>query len=126
MAAFPARDHDAFFAHWAKLRRDPTNIIRTIMCDDQVVGNVGSWLAADKRLIGYWIGRNYWGQGIATRALAAFVAEVKDRPLHSFVAKHNLASIRVLEKCGFKVSSPGGAPHPGDDGVEEFLYELVR
>src|SRR5262245_55729848 len=90
MAAFPSRDHDAFMTHWAKLRREPSNIIRTIVCDVQVAGNIGSWIAEDRRLIGYWIGREFWGRGVATAALAAFVAEVKDRPLHAFVAKHNV------------------------------------
>ena len=57
MAAFPSRAQDAFMTHWAKLRREPSNIIRTIVCDGQVAGNIGSWIAEDKRLIGYWIGR---------------------------------------------------------------------
>src|SRR5881394_1927821 len=77
LAAFPSRDHDAFMTHWAKLRREPSNIIRTIVCDGQVAGNIGSWIAEDKRLIGYWIGRDFWGQGVATAALAALVAEVQ-------------------------------------------------
>jgi len=78
MAAFPSRDHDAFMTHWAKLRREPSNIIRTIVCDGQVAGNIGSGIAEDRQLIGYWIGREFWGRGVAT---AAFVAEVKERPL---------------------------------------------
>src|SRR5262245_52393553 len=59
MAAFPARDHDAFFAHWAKIRRDPANIIRTIVFEGEVAGNIGSWPAGDKRLLAYWIGREF-------------------------------------------------------------------
>src|SRR5262247_4187995 len=57
MAAFPSRDHEAFMTHWVKLRRKPSNIIRTIVGDGQVTGNIGSWIAEDRRLIGYWIGR---------------------------------------------------------------------
>src|SRR5256885_17038561 len=101
LAAFPSRDHDAFMTHWAKLRREPSNIIRTIVCDGQVAGNIGSWIAEDKRLIGYWVGRELWGRGVATAALAAFVTEVKERPLPAFVAKHNVGSIRRLAKCEF-------------------------
>src|SRR5258708_39221039 len=48
MAAFPSRDHDAFMTHWAKLRREPSNIIRTIVCDGQVAGNIGSWIVEDQ------------------------------------------------------------------------------
>ena len=127
MAAFPSRDHDAFMAHWAKIRRDPSNILRAIVFEGQVAGHIGSWLAAERRLMCYWIGREFWGRGIATKALAAFVAEVKIRPLHAFVAKHNVASIRVLEKCGL-VPSPEqhDSSIPGDDGIEEILFKLAR
>src|SRR5215467_16084241 len=53
MAAFPSRDHDAFMTHWAKLRREPSNIIRTVVCDGQVAGNIGSWIAEDRQLVSY-------------------------------------------------------------------------
>ena len=94
MAAFPSRDQDAFMTHWAKLRPNPSNIIRTIVCDGQVAGNIGSWIAEDQRLIGYWIGREFWGRGVATAALAAFVAEVKERPhLLDALSRMNSASV---------------------------------
>jgi len=126
MAAFPSRDHEAFMTHWAKLRREPSNIIRTVVCDGQVAGNIGGWIAEDRRLIGYWIGREFWGRGVATAALTVFVAEVKERPLHAFVAKHNVGSIRVLEKCEF-VPSPEHDPSiAGEDGIHEVLYVLSR
>ncbi len=53
------------------------------------------------RLIGYWFGREYWGKGVATRALAEFLQGMTERPIHAHVAEHNGGSIRVLEKCGF-------------------------
>src|SRR5262245_634639 len=85
MSAFAAQEHDAFFAHRAKIRSDPANINRTIVFEGQVAGYIGSWPADDKRLLAYWIGREFWGRGIATAALAAFVLEVTHRPLHAFV-----------------------------------------
>ena len=126
MAAFPSRDQDAFTTHWAKLRLEPSNIIRTIICDGQVAGNIGSWMAEKRRLIGYWIGRKFWGRGVATAAVAAFIAEVKDRPLHAFVARHNVGSIRVLEKCEFVPSPEHDPSAAGADGVHEVLYMLSR
>ena len=45
---------------------------------------------------------------------------VDARPLHAYVAKCNVASIRVLEKCGFVEVGE----HAGDDGIEELLLEL--
>lgn len=102
MAAFPSRDRAAFDAHWAtNILGNPAAITRTIVVDGQVAGNIGSWPQDGARLVGYWIGKEHWGRGIATRTLAAFLHVVIARPLHAHVAKHNVGSIRVLEKCGF-------------------------
>jgi RimJ/RimL family protein N-acetyltransferase len=101
MASFPSRDREAFIAHWARILVDDSAVVRTIECDGQVTGNVVSWVTADERLVGYWIGRDHWGNGIATAALARFLEIVDERPLHALVSRHNVGSIRVLEKCGF-------------------------
>ncbi|HEX7070684.1 MAG TPA: GNAT family N-acetyltransferase [Rhodothermales bacterium] len=103
MAAFTPRDRAAFDEHWRKnILGNPSSIVRTILFNDDVVGNVGSWLQDGDRLVGYWIGREHWGRGIATAALAAFLQVVTDRPLRAHAASRNTASIRVLEKCGFR------------------------
>ncbi|HEX2122147.1 MAG TPA: GNAT family N-acetyltransferase [Thermoanaerobaculia bacterium] len=115
MAAFPSRDRDAFDAHWAKILADDSMGTKTIVADGRVTGYVGSWVQSGERLIGYWIGREFWGGGIATRALALFVAELESRPLYAYVARENLGSIRVLQKCGFTVA--------GED-ADEFHYVL--
>jgi RimJ/RimL family protein N-acetyltransferase len=101
MAAFPARDRQAFMAHWARILADATVAKQTILVGGQVAGNIGSWEQSGKREVGYWLGKQYWGRGVATAALAAFLKHVQARPLFAHVAKHNLASRRVLEKCGF-------------------------
>jgi len=103
MAAFPPRERDAFVAHWKKILVDPTSVIRTIVFEGEVAGNVLSFEHGGQREVGYWLGREYYGKGIATRALAAFLAQFPVRPLYAHVAKHNRASVRVLEKCGFAV-----------------------
>jgi RimJ/RimL family protein N-acetyltransferase len=101
MAAFPARDRDAHFAHWDKILKDKTCITRTIAVTDEVAGYIGSWIQDGQREVGYWIGKQYWGRGIATAALRHFLQLVTDRPLVAWVARHNTGSIRVLEKVGF-------------------------
>lgn len=104
MAAFPSRDRTAFDRHWAtNVLGNPTAVTRTILVDGEVAGNIGSWAEDGVRLVGYWLGREYWGRGVATRALAAFLHEVTERPLHADVARHNAGSIRVLEMCGFRI-----------------------
>jgi RimJ/RimL family protein N-acetyltransferase len=87
MADFPPRDLEGFHAHWAKVRANPENMFRTIeLLDGTVAGTVLSFPRDGVREVGYWIDRALWGRGIATRALA----------------RHNAASRRVLEKCGFR------------------------
>jgi RimJ/RimL family protein N-acetyltransferase len=106
MAAFTAPDHmdrDAFERRWARLRADETVINRAIVVDREVAGTIGSWGEPGEREITYWIGRSYWGKGIATCALNAFLTVDSSRPLHARIASDNVASQRVLEKCGFRV-----------------------
>ena len=104
MVAFRSRDRAAFDQHWAKLLADDSLLKKTVTVDGEVAGNIGSWTAEGKREVGYWIDRAFWGRGVATEALSAFLSLEPVRPLHAGVAKHNVASIRVLQKCGFKLS----------------------
>src|SRR4051812_28910651 len=62
MAAFPAREKDSFVAHWAKVRADESNIVRTIVADGMVAGHIGSWQEEGQQLLGYWVGREFWGR----------------------------------------------------------------
>jgi RimJ/RimL family protein N-acetyltransferase len=102
MAAFPPREWEPFVEHWNKIRENPTCVTKTIVSDGEVVGNVLSWSRDDGRVVGYWLGREYWGRGLATRALGELIEEL-ERPLYAEVSTTNIGSIRVLEKCGFEV-----------------------
>ena len=122
MAASPSRESAAFLAHWReKVLANPSSRTKTIIVDDEVAGYVASWEQEGERLIAYWIGRAYWGRGVGTSALRQFLAHETTRPLHAHVAVHNVGSIRVLERCGFR--RVGDAVR-GDDDVEEYLYRL--
>jgi RimJ/RimL family protein N-acetyltransferase len=124
MAAFPSRDREAFMAHWrTKILGDETNIAKTVVVDGQVAGNVLCWEHSGEREVGYWIGREFWGKGIATRALSALLEQVTTRPLYAHVAEHNVASIRVLQKSGFALSDEAGASSK-EDGVNEVVLKL--
>lgn len=119
LAGFPSRDRDAFFKHWnTNILGNPANSSRTILYDNQVAGNIGAWTDAEtrERLIGYWVGRDFWGRGVATSALSQFLDYERTRPLVACVAQHNLPSIRVLEKSGF--IRTGKNP-------EEFIYTFA-
>lgn len=118
-AGFVARDRASFDAHWASILGDPEKRIAAVLADGELVGNVGAWGTADERLVGYWIAREHWNRGIASRALAGFLELERVRPLFAHVVRHNSASIRVLEKCGF-VERGGVEPE------DELVYRLDR
>jgi RimJ/RimL family protein N-acetyltransferase len=128
MAAFTARnpaDRDAFMAHWARILGDRAITIKTILYEGYVAGHVLShgWFGQPE--ISYWIGREYWGKGIATEALARFLTYVEARPLYARAAKDNIASIRVLEKCGFtNYGEDRGFSNARGREVEEFILKL--
>jgi RimJ/RimL family protein N-acetyltransferase len=103
MAAFPARDETAFREHLGRVLANPDNIARAIVDGDVVVGQIGSWSDEQDgtRDVGYWIGREHWGNGYATDALRALLAIERERPLWAYIEEHNVGSQRVVEKCGF-------------------------
>ncbi|MEU1694060.1 GNAT family N-acetyltransferase [Streptomyces hirsutus] len=126
MAAFTAEDpadREAFEAHWARIRTAPDVVVRTVLCDGDVVGHAAAHGAPGEREVTYWVDRAYWGRGIATAALRALLAEVTERPLHARVAADNAGSLRVLEKCGFRVVAreTGYAPARGAETDELVL-----
>ena len=130
MAAFTAPDHmdrDAFERRWSRLRADQTVINRAIVVDDEVAGTIGSWGEPGEREVTYWIGRSYWGKGIATCALNAFLTVDSSRPLHARVAYDNVASRRVLEKCGFRVvGTDRGFAEARSREIEEVVLRLEQ
>jgi RimJ/RimL family protein N-acetyltransferase len=128
MAAFTPPDHmewDAFERRWSRLRADVTVLNRAIVVDGDVTGTIGSWGGPDEREVTYWIGRAYWGKGIATCALRAFLILDPARPLHARVAYDNVASRRVLEKCGFHViATERGFAQARSCEIEELVLQL--
>jgi RimJ/RimL family protein N-acetyltransferase len=129
MAAFTAKDpsdRDAFMAHWTKILGDETTYNQTILFDGQIAGSVSSYEDEDERReVTYWIGKPYWGRGVATRALSAFLKHIELRPLYARAAKDNLASLRVLEKCGFvRIGEGKGFANARGEEIEEFILRL--
>ena len=104
IAAFTApdpTDRQAFMAHCAKILADENILMQTVLVNGCVAGNIFSFVTDGQREIGYWIGTEYWGRGVASAALAAFLVRETRRPLLAYAAKDNAASNRVLIKCGF-------------------------
>ena len=101
MSAYPAKDKGEFMRHWEGILKNKAIVARSIIYKEKIAGHILCWKEKYEQQVGYWIGKEFWGRGIASAALAEFLREVKIRPLYAYVANHNLASKRVLEKNGF-------------------------
>jgi RimJ/RimL family protein N-acetyltransferase len=102
---------EAFASRWADNLQNAGIVAKAILLDGVLAGNIVCFERDGQTNVGYWIGREHWGQGVATEALRLLLHEVAVRPLHAYVATDNGASLRVLQKCGFVVErvqlSPG-------------------
>lgn len=130
MATFTTEDpadRDAFDARWARILGDETIKKKTVLFDGRVAGSVLSFEQSGKQEVTYWIGKEYWGKGLATAALSKLLDHVPVRPLYARAAKDNAASIRVLEKCGFAICGEDkGFSNARREEVEEFVLILRR
>ena len=105
MAAFTGRDQDdrgAFLDRMARLRADESVTYRAIDVDGGFAGTIASFRVDGRPEVTYWIERSHWGRGVATAALRLLLAEITERPVRARAASDNVASLRVLEKAGFR------------------------
>ena len=116
-------------------RRQEREITFAVRDHGRLIGVVGAESLepgmAYRTEIGYWLARGYWGKGIMTSAVAAFVkyafTELELRRLTAHVFEFNSASARVLEKNGF-VLEGRLRKHFLKDGqlIDARLYGLLR
>jgi RimJ/RimL family protein N-acetyltransferase len=114
-------------AHLARLRTGASasdGRIRTIVAYDQVVGYVAHFRREGQSEVSYWIGEPYRDMGFATRALEQFLREIAVRPLYARIAKNNVRSLRVAQRCGFTVIAEDQFTDPRGQEVEEFVLAL--
>ncbi|MFF2459024.1 GNAT family N-acetyltransferase [Peribacillus simplex] len=128
MAAFTSKDPTdkmAFLIHWKNILSNRDIQKMTIIHNGCVAGSILRFEQFGNPEVSYWIGKQYWGKGIATEALLNFLPKIKVRPLYARAAKDNLASIKVLEKCGFeRFDEDKGYSHARGEEVEEFILKL--
>ncbi len=115
MAAFVCKDPKdkvAFDAHWNKILNSSQNTTRTIVAEGQVAGHIACYPDGENMEVTYWLGREFWGRGLAT-------------PIFARAATDNIGSIRVLQKCGFKIigKNKDFANGRGED-TEEYILRL--
>jgi RimJ/RimL family protein N-acetyltransferase len=121
MAAFASRDREMHDGHWARILSDPTVVARTVLDGVFVAGNIVGFVVDGRREVGFWLGRPFWGRGLATAALAEFIELVGERPLFAHVAEHNTGSLTVLRRNGFVLV---GQRRYADDEVTELELRL--
>ena len=89
---------------YARLDRNTELAIELV--DEQKMIGVFTVLHGRKyRYIGYHFNRQYWGRGYATMIVNIYMASLKPKEIlltRARVDSKNAASIRVLEKCGFR------------------------
>jgi RimJ/RimL family protein N-acetyltransferase len=128
MAAFVGKDRKdktVFDAHWKKILNSPQNTNRTIVAQGRVAGYIACYPDGDHMEVTYWLGREFWGRGFATQALTRMLDLVIERPIFGRAATDNFGSIRVLQKCGFKIigKDKGFANGRGEE-TEEYILRL--
>lgn len=131
MAAFVSsrdpKDRAAFNAHWEKILSSPGITMRTIVADGKVAGHSSCYPLEGNFEATYWLGREFWGKGLATQALEGILRLVTHRPITARAAKDNLGSVRVLQKCGFQIVGEDKGFAIGRGGeTEEYLFRLDR
>ena len=99
----PHREHDAFLTHMRWAMGVPGSIMRAVEVDGALAGSIVKFERGGVFEVGYLIGKPFWGQGIASRALEALLKLTDDRPLYGVCVAENVASQRVLQKCGFRL-----------------------
>jgi RimJ/RimL family protein N-acetyltransferase len=128
LAAFTSKDPTnkiEYMVKWTRLLADSTVIMRTILVNNEIAGSVVKYEMEGKAEITYWIDKNFWGMGVATKTLEEFLKTENIRPIYGRVAFDNFGSQRVLEKCGFeKIGTEKGFANARDKEIEEFIYKL--
>jgi RimJ/RimL family protein N-acetyltransferase len=129
MAAFTVKDPSdwsAYLVHWTRILDDPIVTMRTILLGEEVVGSILCFQQFGETEVSYWLGKDYWGRGLATQALAEFLKIVTTRPLVGRTAADNVASRRVMEKCGFQVIGvERGYANARSAEIDEYVLKLT-
>ncbi|TDC11136.1 N-acetyltransferase [Nonomuraea longispora] len=118
---FRPREREAFMRHWTtRILGDPSVFVQAVTVDGDLAGNLVAWWEDERRFIGYWFGREFWGRGIGSRAMELFLRQERIRPLHADPFHANIGSVRLLEKHGFE--REGTVRHGDDEHVLLVLH----
>jgi RimJ/RimL family protein N-acetyltransferase len=119
----------------AAMARVPASFLAIVVAD-HVAGGIGYTLHGDvERVgaeIGYWLGPEHWGRGLATTAVLALTAHAfgthpELRRLYAVPYATNPASARVLQKAGYRCEGTLRQSALKDGRIlDQWMYSLVR
>ncbi|MCR4294165.1 MAG: GNAT family N-acetyltransferase, partial [Elusimicrobia bacterium] len=126
LAGFVPRKRAPFVAHWKKILKDAAVEKKLILLDGVAAGYLVCFIRVrPDREVGYWISRDHWGKGLATKALRLFLKEYAFRPLYARVAKHNAASLKVVRRNGFKIIGEDKFSNAAGEKYDEYVLRLA-
>ncbi|MBV8153004.1 MAG: GNAT family N-acetyltransferase [Candidatus Eremiobacteraeota bacterium] len=120
---------------WIAKNAHPLSTNFAIEADGEYAGGVGYMRFENEARLtaeaGYWLGRKFWGRGIATAAFGCLVQLAFEREdvvrLEAGAYSNNPRSQRVLEKCGFQREGVHRrAVIKGDEILDVVMYAKLR
>lgn len=129
----PFSENDAL--KWITTGAKNNGIHKAIDLNGECIGSVGITFQPGEHShcaeIGYWIGEEYWGNGIATDALSQMIditfVTTNIIRLFAKVFSSNKASMRVLAKCGFKLEGIcERAVYKNGQYLDEHIYARIK
>jgi len=110
-------------------RKDSPLAYAILLKDGRQIGHVQAAPIENGWEIGYHIGRDYVGNGYATEAVGAFLAPVMERlgvlRMYGVCRSENMASRKVMEKCGFILDFCGESDYHGERrSICRYVYAI--
>ncbi|WP_040362119.1 GNAT family N-acetyltransferase [Congregibacter litoralis] len=112
------------------MKTDSSRSSYAVEWDGKLVACVAHWPEEPDGIeVGYWVGREYWGKGIGSKALGLLLVSGHISPetdIYAKVMAANIGSRRVLEKCGFSFYENGRIHKAGNDLEAKFYIRRAR
>lgn len=116
---------------WVALRTQPgaSTFAITRAADEAFLGAIGFGGLREMPGVGYWIGRPHCNQGYATEALQLVITHVRAlgaKGLQAETFPENIASARVLARCGFRYRGSGRRNYLARGGLVQVCVHILH
>lgn len=110
-------------------------LCKAIVIDNQAVGSIGIFIKEDvyekSAELGYWLGEDYWGKKIMTRAVKQLCQEAFEQydivRIFAEPFAHNIGSRKVLEKAGFQLEGIlRKSVYKKGNIYDSYMYALIK